>query len=114
MTTAQKYLEMANTTKDEHTKVLLRMIASDRMRNIDAMSQIVTWLETGGESDFKIPSNILMEKMLSAENSAKEISLRKTVKVKHPISQLLLEWIDMDEGKHGRMVARMLNLSKQC
>jgi len=113
MTTAQKYLDMADATSDKHTKLLLRMIASDSMRNIDAMSQIVSWLENGGEQEFKTPPETLLEEMLSVENSARDLSLGRRINVKHPIGQLLLEWIAMDEGKHWRMMAKMLDLSKQ-
>jgi hypothetical protein len=51
--------------------------------------------------------------MLALEDSANEASLRESIKVDHPVARLLLEWIDMDEAKHGKMVVRMLAMSKQ-
>ncbi len=113
LTTAEKYLEMANTTEDYQTKLLLRMIATDSIRRSDVVSQMASWLEAGSESEFKMPSETLLENMLSVEDHAKEASLRDSIKVNHPVARLLLEWIDMDEGKHGEIVTRMLNLSKQ-
>ena len=50
--------------------------------------------------------------MLAMEDSAKEASLTESIKVDHPIARLLLEWIDMDEAKHGKMVVRLLALSR--
>ena len=51
--------------------------------------------------------------MLSIEDSANEESLRKTIDVAHPVARILLEWIDTDEAKHGKMVTRILALSKK-
>lgn len=112
LTAAEKYLELANKTSDDYTKLLLRMIASDSIRHADVVSQIISWLEAGNRSDFEVPSRGLLESMLSIEDSANEESLRETVDVAHPVARILLEWIDTDEAKHGKVVTRVLGLSK--
>jgi hypothetical protein len=110
---AEKYLELANKSSDDYTKLLLRMIASDSIKHGDVVSQIISWLEAGNESSFELPSQALLESMLSMEDSANEESLRKSVDVGHPVARILLEWIDTDEAKHGKMVSRILSLSKK-
>jgi uncharacterized protein len=108
---AEKYLWLANKCKDDYTKLLLRMIASDSIKHGDVVSQIISWMEAGGsDSEFALPGQDLLENMLSLEDSAQEVSLRGAVKVNHPVARLLLEWIDMDEGKHGRLVGKMVKL----
>ena len=110
---AEKYLELANKSSDDYTKLLLRMIASDSIKHGDVVSQIISWLEAGNESIFELPSQALLESMLSIEDSAKEESLTRSIDVDHPVARILLEWIDTDEAKHGKMVSRVLSLSKK-
>ena len=112
LSAAEKYLELANKTTDDHTKLLLRMIASDSIRHGDVVSQVISWLEAEGRRKFEVPGKDLLESMLAMEDSAKEASLSESIKVDHPIARLLLEWIDMDEAKHGKMVVRLLALTK--
>lgn len=69
--------------------------------------------QAGSESEFEVPSEALLASMLSMEDSANETSLRECVEVSHPVARLLLEWIDTDEGKHGKIAAKLLSLSKQ-
>lgn len=113
LTAAEKYLELANKTTDDHTKLLFRMIASDSIRHGDVVSQIITWLEAGRESEGTIPDEALLKSMLSIEDSASEASLRESVDVDHPVARLLLQWIDIDENKHGQIVSSLLDLSKK-
>jgi rubrerythrin len=110
---AEKYLELANKSSDDYTKLLLRMIASDSIKHGDVVSQIISWLEAGNKTSFELPTQAILESMLSLEDSANEESLRKSINVGHPVARILLEWIDTDEAKHGKMVSRILALSKQ-
>lgn len=109
---AEQYLQLANRTTDDYTKLLLRMIATDSIRHGDVVSQVISWLESESRTRFELPGRDLLESMLALEDSAKEVSLSKSVKVDHPVARLLLESIDMDEAKHGRMVAKMLAVNK--
>lgn len=112
LTAAEKYLELANRTSDEHTKLLLRLIASDSIRHGDTVSQVISWLELGGSKrEFRTPEREVLEQMISLEDSAKEVNLRKSVRVAHPVARLLLEWIDADEEKHEKIVKKMLSLA---
>ena len=108
---AEKYLELANTASDNYTKLLLRMIAADSIRHGDVISQLMSWLETGGRSEGSIPDEALLKSMLSIEDSAGEASLAENVDVDHPVARLLLKWIDIDEGKHEKMVGGLVALS---
>ena len=109
---AEQYLQLANRTTDDYAKLLLRMIASDSTRHADVVSQVISWLESDGKRGFELPGRDILEGMLALEDSAKELSLRESVKVSHPVARLLLESIDIDEAKHGRMVAKMLALRR--
>ena len=51
--------------------------------------------------------------MLSIEDSAGEVSLKENIEVNHPVVRLLLEWIDIDEDKHERIVKKLLALTKK-
>ena len=82
------------------------MIASDSIRHADVVSQVISWLEAESEAGFELPGEELLKSMLALEDSANEANLRESIKVDHPVARLLLEWIDMDEAKHGKMVAR--------
>jgi predicted transcriptional regulator len=108
---AEKYLELANRTSDNYTKLLLRMIAADSIRHGDVISQLLSWLETGGRMEGSIPDEALLKSMLAIEDSAGEASLAKEVEVDHPVARLLLRWIDIDEGKHEKMVSGLVSLS---
>jgi predicted transcriptional regulator len=110
---AEKYLELANRASDNYTKLLLRMIAADSIRHGDVISQLMSWLETGGGVEGSIPDESLLKSMLSVEDSAGEASLTEEVEVDHPVARLLLRWIDIDEGKHEKMVSGLVSLSKQ-
>lgn len=112
LSAAEKYLELANKTNDDHTKLLLRIIASDSVRHGDIVSQVISWLESGSSKNIELPEKEILEGMLALEDSAEEASLRRSIKVDHPVARLLLESIDMDEAKHGKMVAKMLALDK--
>lgn len=108
---AEKYLELANRASDNYTKLLLRMIAADSIRHGDVISQLMSWLEAGGRFEGDLPDEALLKGMLSIEDSAGEASLTKDVKVDHPVARLLLHWIDIDEGKHEKMVSGLVALS---
>jgi predicted transcriptional regulator len=110
---AEKYLELANRASDNYTKLLLRMIAADSIRHGDVISQLMSWLEQGGGVEGSVPDETLLKSMLSLEDSANEASLTKEVEVDHPVARLLLRWIDIDEGKHEKMVSGLVSLSKQ-
>jgi uncharacterized protein len=112
LSAAKDYLDLANKAPDDYTKLLLRMIASDSMRHGDIVSQVISWLEADDKRTIELPHNELLQSMLALEDSAKEVSLRESIKVDHPVVRLLLESIDMDEGKHGKIVAKMLALNK--
>lgn len=109
---AEQYLQLANRTADDYTKLLLRMIASDSIRHGDVVSQVISWLESDGRKRFELPGREILESMLALEDSAKEVSLRESIRVNHPVARILLESIDMDEAKHGRMVSKMLTVNK--
>ena len=112
LTAAEKYLELANRTSDEHTKLLLRLIASDSIKHGDIVSQVISWLELGGFArPFRAPEREILQQMISLEDSAQEVNLRKSVKAEHPVARLLLEWIDTDEEKHEKIVKKILSLS---
>jgi len=113
LTAAESYLELANKTTDDHTKLLLRMIASDSIRHGDVVSQVISWLDSDSENGFQLPGEDLLKSMLALEDSADEANLRESIKADHPVARLLLEWIDMDEAKHGKMVVRMLAMGKR-
>lgn len=113
LTAAERYLELANQTSDDHTKLLLRMIASDSIRHGDVVSQILSWLEAGSETEGAMPDEKLLRAMLSIEDSAGEASLKDNILVDHPVVRLLLEWIDLDEDKHKQIVSKLLNLNKK-
>ena len=108
---AEKYLELANKTSDEYTKLLLRLIASDSIRHGDIVSQIISWLELGEKREFRAPEHDVLEQMISLEDSANEVNLRKTITTGHPVARLLLEWIDMDEEKHEKIMRKILNMT---
>ena len=107
---AEKYLELANKTEDDYTKLLLRMIAWDSIRHGDVVSQMISWLEAGAKSAGTLPDEGLLRSLLSIEGSAGEESLAREVDVGHPVARLLLRWIDMDERKHERIVAGLISL----
>ncbi len=109
---AQKCLDLANRAKDDYTRLLLRMVASDSIRHADIVSQIVSWLETGHEIAEEAPDRGLLTEILAMEDNANEFSLRKTVRIDHGVARLLLESIDMDEEKHERLIGKLAERSR--
>jgi rubrerythrin len=107
---AEKYLALANRTSDDYTKLLFRMIAADSIRHGDVVSQLISWLETGGRTGGSIPDEAVLKSMVALEDSASEASLIREVDVDHPVAQLLLRWIDIDESKHDKMVRGLIAL----
>jgi uncharacterized protein len=110
LTAAEKYLELSNRTADDYSKMLLRMIAADSIRHGDVVSQVMSWLEAGRESDFELPGKAILESLIALEDSANEASLTDSIHIGHPIAQLLFQWIDADEEKHEKIVSKMLKL----
>jgi bacterioferritin (cytochrome b1) len=107
---AQRCLELANHIRDDYSRLLLRMIASDSIRHADVVSQIISWLETGHMPPFEPPGSEFLSAMLDIEDRAQELSLRRRIKIPHPVAKLLLESIDLDEEKHEKVIGRMLRL----
>jgi len=112
LTAAEKYLELSNQTADDYSKMLLRMIAADSIRHGDVVSQVVSWLESGRESDVEMPGRAILQSLVELEDSAHEASLAESIHISHPIAQLLFQWIDADEEKHEKIVSKMLKLQQ--
>ncbi len=110
LTAAEKYLELSNQTADDYSKMLLRMIAADSIRHGDVVSQVISWLEAGRDSEFVMPGQEVLESLVAMEGSAHEASLTASIRIGHPIARLLLQWIDADEQKHEKIVSKMLKL----
>jgi uncharacterized protein len=110
LTAAEKYLELSNQTADDYSKMLLRMIASDSIRHGDVVSQVISWLEAGKDSEFEMPGKTILESLIALEDSAQEASLSESIHIGHPIARLLFQWIDADEKKHEKIVSKMLKL----
>jgi rubrerythrin len=113
LTAAEKYLELSNQTADDYSKMLLRMIAADSIRHGDVVSQVMSWLEAGGESEFEMPEKGILESLIALEDSAHEASLTDSIRIDHPIARLLFQWIDADEEKHEKIVSKMLKLENE-
>ena len=110
LTAAERYLELSNQTADDYSKMLLRMIASDSIRHGDVVSQVISWLEAGSESEFEMPGRSVLESLVELEDSAHEASLSDSIRIGHPIARLLFQWIDADEEKHEKIVSKMLKI----
>ena len=110
LTAAERYLELSNQTADDYSKLLLRMIAADSIRHGDVVSQVISWLEAGGETEVDMPGKQILESLIALEDSAHEASLTESIRIAHPIAQLLFQWIDADEEKHEKIVSKMLKL----
>jgi len=111
---SERCLESAVKFDDQYSKLLLRMIAADSMRHADVVSQIISWTELPGEPTLNVPKREFLDAILQIEDKAGEQSLKDTVKISHPVAKLLLEWIDADEKKHGRIISKMVHLLRQC
>lgn len=113
LTAAEKYLELSNQTEDDYSKMLLRMIAADSIRHGDVVSQVISWLESGRETDVEMPGKAILQSLIELEDSANEASLAESIHIGHPIAQLLFQWIDADEEKHEKIVSKMLKLEER-
>lgn len=105
---AEKCLDLANRTRDDYTKLFLRMIASDSIRHADIVSQLISWSERTGELGFEPPAKEFLSELLAIEDRAGESSLKKVVKIPNVAAMLLLESIDMDEEKHDTLVGKLM------
>ena len=110
---SERCLESAVRFDDQYSKLLLRMIAADSMRHADVVSQIISWTELPHEPTLNVPKKEFLDEILQIEDKAGEQSLRDTVKISHPVARLLLEWIDVDEKKHERIISKMVHLLRQ-
>ena len=110
---SERCLESAVKFDDQYSKLLLRMIAADSMRHADVVSQIISWTELPHELTLNVPRKEFLDAIMQIEDKAGEQSLRDTVKISHPVARLLLEWIDVDEKKHERIISKMVHLLRQ-
>jgi predicted transcriptional regulator len=110
---SERCLESAVKFDDQYSKLLLRMIAADSMRHADVVSQIISWTELPHELTLNVPRKEFLDAIMQIEDKAGEQSLRDTVKISHPVARLLLEWIDIDEKKHERIISKMVHLLRQ-
>jgi predicted transcriptional regulator len=110
---SERCLESAVKFDDQYSKLLLRMIAADSMRHADVVSQIISWTELPHELTLNVPRREFLDAIMQIEDKAGEQSLRDTVKISHPVARLLLEWIDIDEKKHERIISKMVHLLRQ-
>jgi predicted transcriptional regulator len=110
---SERCLDSAVKFDDQYSKLLLRMIAADSMRHADVVSQIISWTELPHELTLNVPRKEFLDAIMQIEDKAGEQSLRETVKISHPVARLLLEWIDIDEKKHERIISKMVHLLRQ-
>ena len=110
---SERCLESAVKFEDQYSKLLLRMIAADSMRHADVVSQIISWTELPHELILNVPRKEFLDAIMQIEDKAGEQSLRDTVKISHPVARLLLEWIDIDEKKHERIISKMVQVLNQ-
>ena len=110
---SERCLESAVKFDDQYSKLLLRMIAADSMRHADVVSQIISWTELPHELTLNVPRKEFFDAIMQIEDKAGEQSLRDTVRISHPVARLLLEWIDVDEKKHERIISKMVHLLHQ-
>jgi predicted transcriptional regulator len=110
---SERCLESAVKLDDQYSKLLLRMIAADSMRHADVVSQIISWTELPSEPILNVPKKEFLDAILQIEDKAGEQSLKDSVKISHPVARLLLEWIDIDEKKHERIISKMVHLIQQ-
>jgi predicted transcriptional regulator len=110
---SERCLESAVKFDDQYSKLLLRMIAADSMRHADVVSQVISWTELPHELTLNVPRKEFLDAIMQIEDKAGEQSLRDTVKISHPVARLLLEWIDIDEKKHERIISKMVHLLRQ-
>lgn len=110
---SERCLESAVKFDDQYSKLLLRMIAADSMRHADVVSQIISWTELPHELTLNVPRKEFLDAIMQIEDKAGEQSLRDTVRISHPVARLLLEWIDVDEKKHERIINKMVHLLRQ-
>src|SRR6267143_3341000 len=113
LSASERCLESAVKFDDQYSKLLLRMIAADSMRHADVVSQIISWTELPHELILNVPRKEFLDAIMQIEDKAGEQSLRDTVKISHPVARLLLEWIDIDEKKHERIISKMVHLLRQ-
>ncbi len=110
---SERCLESAVKFEDQYSKLLLRMIAADSLRHADVVSQIISWIEVADGRVANLPPKEFLDAILQIEDRAGEVSLKSTVKISHPVARLLLEWIDVDEQKHERIIGKMADLMRQ-
>lgn len=105
---ARKNLEVANSVKDDFVELLFRQIATDSMRHADIISLVMAKLESGENVKFDPPSIGLLKNLIASEDGSSGQHLNQHVDARHPALDALLESVDADEGKHVRMLRRLL------
>jgi hypothetical protein len=69
-----------------------------------------SWLETNHATTFQPSDLSFLNSALKLRIKAQESSLAQNIEIPHPVANVLLNSIDMDEKKHEKIVGELLHL----
>lgn len=111
---AEEFMRAAMSLKDDLTRMIFRMIASDCIRHADILMTLISAIERGELVSIDQLKNLDLFRLLEKEEKAHIKSLDE-VKELLPsgLASILVELIQDDERKHSKILKRILNLMKE-
>jgi len=111
---AEEFMRVAASLKDDLTRMIFRMIASDCIRHADALMILISAIEKGEVMDVSQLKKINLTALLEKEERA-HIGGLEEVKRLLPsgLASVLIELIRDDERKHSKILRGIKNLVKE-
>lgn len=111
---AEEFMRAAMSLKDDLTRMIFRMIASDCIRHADILMTLISAIERGELVSVDQLKNIDLSRLLEKEEKAHIRSLNE-VKGLLPsgLAAILVELIQDDERKHSRILKRLKILLRE-
>ena len=111
---AEEFMRAAMSLKDDLTRMIFRMIASDCIRHADILMTLISAIEREELVSVDQLKNIDLSRLLEKEEKAHIRSLDE-VKGLLPsgLASILVELIQDDERKHSKILRRILSLVRE-
>ena len=108
---AEEFMRVAMSLKDDLTRMIFRMIASDCIRHADILMTLISAIDQGETVNIDQLKKIDLAKLVEKEESAHIRSLDEVKKLlPNGLASILVELIQDDERKHSKILKRIMSL----
>lgn len=108
---AEEFMKLAISLKDDLARMIFRALASDCLRHADILMTLISAIERGGTVDISRLKRMDIEALLRKEEEAHIGGLEEVEGLlPEGFSTLIVEFIKSDEEKHSKVLRRIISM----